>query len=121
MPSARGKSLAGIGVELPAVVRMSKDREAKVELRIRNERQQKKNLRLALAWPREIKAAEEDMDAALPADSEWSRLALACTPLLRGRLQVEFGVCRRRFAAGFLGGRAKRFPCSRKFAFIPIC
>jgi hypothetical protein len=37
-----GKSLAGIGVELPAIVRMSKGREAKVELRIRNERQQKK-------------------------------------------------------------------------------
>ena len=58
-----GKSLAGIGVELPAILRMSKGREAKVELRIRNEQQQKKNLRLALAWPREIKAAEEEIDA----------------------------------------------------------
>ena len=37
------RSLAGIGVELPAVTRMSKDREAKLELRIRNERQQPRN------------------------------------------------------------------------------
>src|ERR1017187_4408100 len=84
-----GKSLAGIGVELPAIVRMSKGREAKVELRICNERQQKKNLRVALAWPREIKPVEEEIDAALPADSEWSRLALACTPLQRGSYKLN--------------------------------
>ena len=30
-------SLAGIGIELPAVTRMSKDREGKLEVRIRNE------------------------------------------------------------------------------------
>ena len=84
-----GKSLAGIGVELPAIVRMSKGREAKVELRIRNERQQKKNLRLALAWPREIQPSEEEIDALLPADSEWSRIALACTPLQRGSYKLN--------------------------------
>ncbi len=44
MPSAHGQSLAGIGVELPAVARMSKDREAKLEVRIRNERQRPKTL-----------------------------------------------------------------------------
>ena len=70
-------NLAGIGLEMPAIVRMSKGREAKVELRIRNGRQQKGNLRVALAWPRAIKAAEDEMNAALPADSEWSRLSLA--------------------------------------------
>jgi len=49
------KNLAEISVELPSLTRMSKDRAAKMELRIRNGRQQRKHLRVALAWPREIK------------------------------------------------------------------
>ena len=44
-------SLQGISIELPAIARMSKDRESKLELRIRNERQFQKNLCVALAWP----------------------------------------------------------------------
>jgi uncharacterized protein (DUF58 family) len=81
-------SLKGIGVELPPVARMSKDRKAKVELRIRNERQLSKKLRLALAWPREIKTDDEAVDTVLPAASEWSRIALDCTPLKRGNYQL---------------------------------
>ena len=40
--------LAQIGLELPAVARMSKDREAKLALRIRNRRQRLRHLRVAL-------------------------------------------------------------------------
>ncbi len=83
------KSLAGIGIELSAVARMSKDREAKLELRIRNGRQQKKNLRVALAFPREIQTENEEIDAVLPAQSEWSRLTWTCTPLKRGNFKLE--------------------------------
>jgi uncharacterized protein (DUF58 family) len=82
-------SLKGIGVELPPVARMSKDRKAKVELRIRNERQLSKKLRLALAWPREIKTDDEAVDTVLPAASEWSRIALDCMPLKRGNYQLD--------------------------------
>jgi uncharacterized protein (DUF58 family) len=82
-------SVAGIEIELPAVARMSKDREAKLELRIRNERQQKKNLRVALALPREIKTDDEEIDAVLPAQSEWSRLTWPCTPLKRGNYKLD--------------------------------
>ena len=84
-----GKSLAGIGVELPAVARMSKDREAKLELRIRNERQQQHSLRVALAWPREIQTSSETLVTLLPAQSEWSRLAWSCTPLQRGNYRFD--------------------------------
>jgi uncharacterized protein (DUF58 family) len=90
-----GKSLAGISVELPSLTRMSKDREAKLELRIRNERQQPRSLRVALAWPRGIQTAAETLDAWLPAQSEWSRLAWPCTPLRRGNY---------RFAAAYVEG-----------------
>ncbi|HXB61003.1 MAG TPA: DUF58 domain-containing protein, partial [Candidatus Acidoferrales bacterium] len=83
------KNLAGISVELPPVTRMSKDREAKLELRIRNERQQKRMLRVGLPWPQEIKAASEELDAALPAQSELSRLTWPCTPLKRGNYKFD--------------------------------
>jgi len=81
--------LHGIGVELPPVVRMSKDREAKLEMRIRNEPQTQRKLRVALAFPREIKAADEIIDLLLPAQSEWSRLAFMCTPSQRGKFQLN--------------------------------
>jgi uncharacterized protein (DUF58 family) len=80
--------LAEIGVELPAVTRMSKDREAKVELKIRNGTQLAKNLRLGLAWPRELEPAGEEMETRLPAQAEWSRLSWSCTPRKRGNFKI---------------------------------
>jgi len=82
------KSLTGIAVQLPEVVRMSKDREVKVELRIQNERQQRRPLRLALALPREVQSTQEDLNVELPAGSEWSRLTWPCTPSKRGNYPV---------------------------------
>ena len=83
------KSLAGIGVQLPAVARMSKDREARLELRIRNEDQQERFLRIALAWPPEIQTPDTELETALPARNEWSRLAWPCTPRKRGNYQLD--------------------------------
>ena len=80
--------LAEIGVELSAVTRMSKDRAAKFEMRIRNGRQLQKNLRVALAWPREIETPIEEMDTILPAQTEWSRLVWDCTPRRRGNYKI---------------------------------
>ena len=56
-----GRSLHGIGVELPPVVRLSKDREAKIELRLRNQLQKQKRLRVALALPAEVTSPQEDL------------------------------------------------------------
>jgi uncharacterized protein (DUF58 family) len=99
------KGLGGIGIELPPVARMSKDRPAKLELRIRNERQTQRILRIALAWPREIKPAEEIMDTALPAQSEWSRLALACTPHSRGNYRLDSAFIESSSPFGFWAAR----------------
>lgn len=82
--------LAGISLELPAIVRMSKDREAKLEIRIRNEKQTVKKLRFGLAWPREIKSADEEMETLLPAQSEWSKLTWPCVPLKRGNYRLDW-------------------------------
>jgi uncharacterized protein (DUF58 family) len=83
------RNLTGIGVELPAVSRMSKDREAKLELRIRNVQQHKRLLRVGLPWPGEIKTETAEMETVLPAQSEWSRLAWPCTPLKRGNYNFD--------------------------------
>ena len=98
-------SLAGIGVELPSIARMSKDREGKLELRIRNDRQRQRSLRVALAWPREIQTVSETMDALLPARSEWSRIAWPCTPLKRGNYRFDAAYVEGTSPLGFWGVR----------------
>ena len=83
------KNLAGISVALPAVARMSKDRQANLLLRIRNAQQRRRLLRVGVPWPSEITAPNDEMDALLPADSEWSQLSWPCTPLKRGNYQLQ--------------------------------
>jgi uncharacterized protein (DUF58 family) len=112
------RSLAGIGIELPAVARMSKGREAKLELRIRNERQQSRQLRVALAWPRQIQSPDEHMDAILPAQSEWSRLAWSCTPLKRGNFQLTSAFIEGGSPLGFWAAR-KMLPVRSEIRVYP--
>jgi uncharacterized protein (DUF58 family) len=113
-----GRSLAGIGVTLPAIARMSRDREAKLELRIRNERQRQRHLRVALAWPREIQTASETLDALLPAQSEWSRLAWPCTPLKRGNYRFDAAYVEGSSPFGFWGVR-KILPVQSEIRVYP--
>ena len=113
-----GRSLAGIGVTLPAIARMSRDREAKLELRIRNERQRQRHLRVALAWPREIRTASETLDALLPAQSEWSRLAWPCTPLKRGNYRFDAAYVEGSSPFGFWGVR-KILPVQSEIRVYP--
>jgi uncharacterized protein (DUF58 family) len=82
-------SLDGISIELPAVVRLSKDRQGAIEVRIQNEKQQAKRLRLGLPLPREIDSPDEDVWTVLPAGSERSRFAWPCTPLKRGNYPLK--------------------------------
>lgn len=80
--------LDGIHVKLPEVVRFSKDREGAIEIRIHNEGQRRRSLRLGLELPRDIASASEDQSVLLPAASEWSRLEWRCMPLKRGCYQL---------------------------------
>ncbi len=82
-------SLKGVSVLLPEVARMSKDREGKLELRIRNQRQKPRTLRFALALPREIQAPQGEVEVTLSAASEWSRLTWPCLPCKRGSYRIE--------------------------------
>src|SRR5437870_2827087 len=47
-------SLRGIEVQLPKVVRLSKDRQSAIELHIRNPSQNQMEVRVGLPFPREI-------------------------------------------------------------------
>jgi uncharacterized protein (DUF58 family) len=86
--AARG-ALAGVTVQLPAIVRMSRDREALLDLRVRNERQRPQMVRIGLALPSEIDSLWEDTFVALPGGSEWSRFSWSCVPRRRGRYRIE--------------------------------
>lgn len=98
-------SLAGIGVEAPEVTRMSKDRPGKLELRIQNQRQKAQTVRLALAMPREIQSPQDELSVALPAGSQWSRLAWTCVPLKRGNYRIEAARVEASSPFGFWGAR----------------
>ncbi len=111
-------SLAGISLQLPAVARMSKDREAKLEVRIRNEHRRPKNLHLALALPSEIESPQEDAWVALPQDSEWSRFTWPCLPRRRGNYQLDSAYLEADSPLGFWGTR-RRVPAQAEIRVYP--
>ena len=86
--TARG-GLGGVRVILPAVVRLQKDRPGTVEVRIQNDAQDARRLRIGFAFPREIKPASEDREALLPAGAQVSRLDWAVTPARRGQYFLD--------------------------------
>jgi uncharacterized protein (DUF58 family) len=87
-------------------------------VRIRNERQRQRGLRFALAWPREIKTASETLDAILPAESEWSRLAWLCTPLRRGNYRFDTAYVEGHSPFGFWNAR-KTLPVRSEIRVYP--
>lgn len=82
-------SLAGFNVQLPAVVRLSKDRAGKIELRIRNEPQRARALRLGLPFPQEVTSEQTDALVSLPAGAEWSRYEWPCLARKRGNYPIQ--------------------------------
>ncbi len=78
------RALSGITVSLPDIVRMSKDREGAVAIRIRNERQRARTLRVGFPIPPQIEPVQENELIALPADTEWSQFQWKCRPVARG-------------------------------------
>jgi uncharacterized protein (DUF58 family) len=86
---AAGRNLDGIGIELPPIARMSKDRKTPLDVRIRNEQSRQKQLRIALGLPLEVQAEVDEVDVLLPGESVWSRLTWTCLPRKRGRYRIK--------------------------------
>lgn len=110
--------LAGISVESPRIARMSKDREANLELRLRNERRQARTVRLALALPRPIQSSHEDAYIALPSGTEWSRFAWGCLPTRRGKFTLDAAFLETPSPLGFWDAR-KRLPLQSELRVYP--
>jgi len=85
---AAGSSLNGIGIELPAIARMSKDRKTPLDVRIKNEQSRKKTLRIALGLPLEVRGEVDEVDLLLPGEAVWSSLTWTCLGRKRGRYRV---------------------------------
>jgi uncharacterized protein (DUF58 family) len=98
---AAGRNLNGIGIELPAIARMSKDRKSPLGVRVRNEQSRQKQLRIALGLPLEVQAEVDEVDVLLPGESVWSSLTWTCLPRKRGRYRVTAAYVEGRSFLGF--------------------
>jgi uncharacterized protein (DUF58 family) len=102
---ARG-TLRGLAVELPELVRLQKDRESAVEVRVKNASQRSRPLRLGFAFPPEAGARVDDRLILLPAGAELSRFEWLCTPDRRGAFFLEAAYLETASPLGFWGARA---------------
>jgi len=81
--------LAGIRVSLPAVVRLSAGREGEIALAIENIENKLRQLRLGLAFPREIFSSHQDLFTDLPAETTNSRVSWPFKALKQGLYLLE--------------------------------
>ncbi len=82
-------ALDGLSVELPKVVRLSKNRPGGLDLHVVNAPQRQREVRLGLPLPRELASAHDDLTTLLPAKAERSRLTWPFQPLKRGNFLLE--------------------------------
>lgn len=83
------RALEGITVLLPDVVRLAKDRAGRIDLRIRNAREQACRLRLGIPLPAGVESPQEDLVTALPEGQAGAWVTWPCTPRKRGRFPLE--------------------------------
>ena len=98
------RSVAGIALELPPVIRTSKDRASRFQIRIKNEVARQRSIRLGFAWPPQI-SAPEALDVDLPHDARWSHLEWTCTPARRGKYPITSAFVEGGSPVGFWAAR----------------
>ena len=77
-----------IGIELAPLVRGTQGRPFGLAVRVRNPSRRSRQLRATLAFPPELRPAEDELTIALPGESEWSAFEWPCSPTKRGRFFV---------------------------------
>ena len=100
--------LAGIRVELPELVRLQKDREGVIEVRIHNESHASRSLRLGFAFPQVLASDSDDRTTLLPAGAVLSRLEWKVTPKHRGQYFLDRTYLEGVSAFGFWAVRASQ-------------
>src|SRR5690606_3141303 len=81
--------LRGIAFELPEVVRLTKDREGEVPITIHNETAREHELRVGLAFPREILTERPDVLTMARAGAVAARVSWPITPVRRGNYPLD--------------------------------
>ena len=79
------RALAGIRILLPDVVRLSKDRLGQIDIRIHNDHERSRRVRLGLMLPMELRSPEEEILADLLPGNPVSQLSWPCIPSRRGK------------------------------------
>ena len=82
-------ALQGICVELPEIVRFSKNREGAIELNVTHSGAANREVRFGLALPGAFSSPHEDLSATLPQGQERLSLIWPCMPLKRGQFRLE--------------------------------
>jgi len=83
------RSLSGIRVELPAMVRVFKDRDAEIRVRILNASRHTKRVRIGITAPDGIEAQDEEHRVELPGGAEAAEFSWRISPRRRGRYQFD--------------------------------
>ncbi len=92
---------------IPDVVRLTKDRLAKVVVTLANPSEQAMRVRLAVGWPAGFEVENEDVTVELPAGAKKARVELTCTPRRRGRFHGVVAAVEKRSVLGFWMLRAR--------------
>ena len=84
-------SVDSVSLQLPPLLRFSKERAGVIEVTVKNPSRQARRLRIGLPLPPEIACTQDDVVVTLPAEAEQSRLEWKCQPLRRGNFHLHRG------------------------------
>lgn len=85
-----GNSRKGsVRVVLPVVLRLSKDREGFLPLRIQNPDQEARQIRIGMPFPLEVESPVSDQSVQLPQGSEYSHFEWPCKGIVRGKHRIS--------------------------------
>ena len=85
----RSRALDGIRVELPDLLRLFKDRDGEIRMRILNETRRARRLRIGLVAPEGIETDLEDKAVDLPVGAKAAEITWTWTPRRRGKYRIE--------------------------------
>ncbi|MFH1147534.1 MAG: DUF58 domain-containing protein [Pseudomonadota bacterium] len=105
--AAACRTLDGLEVESPGVVRLYKGREGEIEIRLRNSRPNNRPVRLGLSLPPHFQSSHEFLTARMN-KMESLRLNWPCTAGRRGRYFLDRCYLESSSPAGFWSGRGAR-------------
>lgn len=97
--------VAGLRVELPDLIRLQKDQPGSLEVRVHNDSQAARAVRVGFSFPEELSVTDETQTTSLPAGAALSRFEWACTPRKRGQYLLDRAYLEAASPLGFWSAR----------------